>query len=388
MNKWLNILDYALISLLRRRRKQIALVVVYTLVVAFFASVIFFTGALRQEAVYILSDLPELWVQQLAGGRLVPVAQSKIDSIASIRGVKRVISRLWGYYYDSPSGAVFTIIGSDSMPEGLKLLDAAIDGRLDGNQVLCGSGFPETHFTGLGEQLGLIDFKGRLHSFEIVGRFLSQSDLLTRDLIILSSSSARKILGMAKNKYTDLAVEVWNPDEAETVGRKIDRMFPSVRVVTSVQLRSTYETLFSHRGGIFIYGALISLFAFLILAWDRASGLSREERQELGILKGIGWQIGDVLWMKFWEGAVISLTSTICGLILAYLHVFFLNAPLLRPFLIGWSVLYPEYKLQPAFGFSEVFLIVMLAVVPFIAATIIPAWRGSVTEPAEVMQNG
>jgi ABC-type lipoprotein release transport system permease subunit len=64
------------------------------------------------------------------------------------------------------------------------------------------------------------------------------------------------------------------------------------------------------------------LLAFVIFVWDKASGLSAGERREIGILKAVGWETSDVIQMKFWEGAMISLTAFFTGVILAYVHVF------------------------------------------------------------------
>jgi len=392
MNRILNLLDYAVKSLLRRWRKNTALVLIYTLVVAFFASVVFFTSSLKYETQAVLQDIPELWLQKITGGRLELVSESLIDSLSGIRGVKKIIPRIWGYYFDTPTGAVFTIIGSDLLIDGLLVANvtstSSVTEKLDSTMALCGTGFLETHLLETGQRLTLIDAEGKLRGFSIVGAFTAKSDLLTRDLIILSKSSARKILGLPEDKVTDIGIAVWNDDEVDNIGRKIDRKFHGIRVVTRAQLLSTYETLFSYRGGIFIYGAIISLFAFLILAWDRAAGLSREDKKELGILKGIGWQINDVLWMKFWEGIVISLNATLLGIIIAWLHVFVWHAPLLKPFLIGWSVMYPEYQLHPVVDSGSILMVFLLSVIPYLTATIIPAWRGAVTDPAEVMQNG
>ncbi len=146
--------------------------------------------------------------------------------------------------------------------------------------------------------------------------------------------------------------------------------------------------MFGWRGGIFIFGALISLLAFLILAWDRASGLSKQDQQELGILKGIGWDIGDVLALKFWEGIIIALTATLSGMLLAVMHIFLFNAVLIKPFFIGWSVLFPPYKIPLYTSIGDLLLVLVISVVPYLAATLLPAWKGAVTDPAEVMQNG
>ena len=81
--------------------------------------------------------------------------------------------------------------------------------------------------------------------------------------------------------------------------------------------------------------------AFCILAWDKATGISAEEKREIGVLKAIGWDTADVLELKFWEGFVISVTSFLFGLILAFVHVFTFGASFLAPVIKGWSVLFP-----------------------------------------------
>jgi len=63
----MNILNYAVLSLLRSWQKQVALIVIYALVVGFYASVVFFTSSLKTETSQTLQDLPPLWVQQLQG---------------------------------------------------------------------------------------------------------------------------------------------------------------------------------------------------------------------------------------------------------------------------------------------------------------------------------
>lgn len=90
--------------------------------------------------------------------------------------------------------------------------------------------------------------------------------------------------------------------------------------------------------------------------------------------------------MKFWEGMVLSLSSFLFGIILAYVHVFFTSGSLFKPVLKGWSVLYPDFKLTPFIDAYQVAILFFLAVVPYLVATIIPAWRAAITEPDMVMR--
>lgn len=378
--------NYALRSLQRRWQKQVLLMLIYALVVSFYASVIFFTSSLREETKHVLHHTPELWVQRIVGGRLAPAPLHWQDSLARWRGVNQVIPRIWGYYFDAPTGAVCTLMGSDSLITGLEMVQSLTKHKLKDHEVLLGTGLLDLRGLRLGESITLYTPDNTLKSFTIAGIFKSKSDLLSKDLLIISPASARKMLALPTDEVTDFAVTVYNHLEVNNIGKKIDNQLPQVRVVTNEQLQATYQALFGWRGGILVYGSLMAFFAFLVLAWERASGLSEQEHKELAILKAVGWQIHEVLTIKLYEGLIISLTATLCGVLVAYIHVFAFNATVLRPFLVGWSVVYPDFKLMPVVYWGDWLNIMALSIVPYLASTLIPAWRGAITDPAEIMR--
>lgn len=383
MQRYLNILEFSLQSLARRRARHLAVTGVYALVVAFFASVVFFTTSLREETRQMTRELPELWVQQLQGGRLVPFADSLVQHTEKLRGVRHIYKRYWGYFFDDATGAVLTVLALDSA----RTFPAALPAKLPApGQVYMGEGLLNLRNLRVGDFLSVSDAEGEKIQLEIVGSFGAESELLTQDLLLVAPKTAQKMLGLRSNECTDLAVEVWNPDEVSNLGRKIDEALPAARVVQRSQLQATYDALFSWRGGIFLYGGMLSLFAFLLLAWQHAVGLSGPERRELGILKGLGWEVRDVLLHKLNESAAVAVSATLLGLLLAWVHVFVLQSPLLKPFLVGWSVLYPSYNFLPIIQAGDLLAIALLAIVPYLTAAIIPAWRGSITDPSEIMR--
>ena len=109
MRKWIerqrNILDFTLSSLLRRKWRNTALVLVYVLIVSLLASVMFFLHAVRKEAGIVLQNAPEVIVQRSVAGRHDPIPLSYMEKLRNIAGVSFVQRRLWGYYYDSRVGA-------------------------------------------------------------------------------------------------------------------------------------------------------------------------------------------------------------------------------------------------------------------------------------------
>ncbi|MCS6820403.1 MAG: FtsX-like permease family protein [Microscillaceae bacterium] len=380
-----NLLAYSLLSLRRRWKKNVVFILIYACVVGFYASFIFFLASLRYETQFVLKDIPDIWVQKITGGRLEPVPLALIDSLKNIRGVRTVQPRFWGYLFDSPTGAVFTILGADSLPQGLKLLKTSKKNILNSTQTLVGTGLLELRGLQISDELTLTDSQGNIQYLEIIGSFAHEVDLLTKDLIIVHPKTAQKILGLEESKATDLALYVYNSDEVNNIARKINQKFAGIRVVTANQLQTTYQALFSWRGSIFLYGSFLFLMAFLILIWDKATGLSALERKELGILKAIGWQITDVLKVKFYESLLVTILATSIGIWIGYLHIFVFQAIGIRSLLIGWSVLYPHYNLVPIIYGTDLLLIFIISVIPYLSVTLIPAWRAAITNPAEVM---
>jgi ABC-type lipoprotein release transport system permease subunit len=101
------------------------------------------------------------------------------------------------------------------------------------------------------------------------------------------------------------------------------------------EILRTYTSLFNLRSGYVIVLLAGAILSFLIFAWDKATGLTAEERSEIGILKALGWDPGDVLQLKFWEEMVVCLSAFIIGVAAAYVHVFLADAPLFENALKG-----------------------------------------------------
>ena len=97
MQKQRKILEFTLSSLLRRKYKNLALILVFSFVIAVLASIQFITHSLKVEAMNVLTEAPELIVQRLLGGRHDPVPDDYIRKIRNVYGVKKVIPRYWGY---------------------------------------------------------------------------------------------------------------------------------------------------------------------------------------------------------------------------------------------------------------------------------------------------
>ena len=381
----LKILDYAISSLWRRRFKNLSIIAVFTTMIAVLASILILTHSLRMEAKSILADAPDVVVQRLMGGRhdLIPV--SMIAEIREIPGVGEVTPRYWGYYYDALTGGNYTLLGHDGeSSSSLSMLEGLLPSAVASCAI--GSGVAGARQLEIGDELVLIDSRNVGVVFDVVGIFASESAVLTNDLVVFRDQDLIGFFGLPEGFATDLSVQVYNENEVQTVASKIKRSFPDTRPITRGEMVRTYDAVFSWRSGMLLTMFFSALLAFCILAWDKATGISAEEQREIGILKAIGWGTGNVLELKFWEGIVISVTSLLAGLILAFVHVFVFDASLFASVVHGWSVLFPKFRVTPHVDLYQLFVMASLTVVPYVASTIIPAWKAAITDPEEVMR--
>jgi ABC-type lipoprotein release transport system permease subunit len=368
------LLDFALGSLLRRRGKNLALTSVYAATVAAVASVLFFTHSLRSEAALLLAGSPEVVVQRMVAGRHDLLPAGHLEALRAIRGVTGVRGRLWGYHFDASVQANYTVL----VPERFWLgeADAAV-----------GRGVARTRGLRPGDPLTFPGHDGKPVHLTVREIASPGSELVSSDLVMVSDAAFRRLFGVAPGLFTDAVMTVKNPREVATVAQKVLALLPDTRPITRTEMSRTYESILDWRSGLSVLVLSAAVLAFVVVAWDKASGLSAEERREIGVLKAIGWETSDVLALKTWEGAAVSLTAFGLGLLLAYLHVFVLGAPIFRPVLQGWSVLYPEFRLVPSVSPYQISTLFFLTVVPYTVATIVPSWRAATVDPDAVMRS-
>jgi len=367
------LIDFTLASLGRRPGKNLGLLLVYTLIVFLLASVMLFTHALRSEARVVLADSPEIILQRMLAGRHDLIPGSYLEKMGRIRGVIGKHGRLWGYFYDPAVQANYTLM----VPR---------DKQFGNGEVALGAGIARTRGVGVGDIMAFRSSDGRPFSFKVTEILNPASELVSSDLILMSEALFRDFFGISEGMYTDLVLRVRNPRELRKVAEKLTLKLPDTRPILRDEIIRTYDAIFSWRQGIVFVLLAGAILAFVIFAWDKASGLSAEERKEIGILKAIGWETSDVIRMKFWEGAIISLSAFLLGYLAAYAHVFYASAGLFEPVLKGWAVLYPEFDPVPFVDGLQLATLFFFTVFPYTVATIIPIWQAAITDPDTVMR--
>ena len=393
----LYLIEYAINSLLRQKLKNAFILVIFTLLIALLASIFFISNSIKHELDSTLKSLPEITVQKLKAGRHYDININALDEIINIAGVEDAIARVWGYYYFENSGVNFSIIGIDEFENQYKdslnkiikqnLFSKAFEKNSNEDFMLIGSGVREILSQNYyKEYFNFIKPDGSFKKVNIAGVFDSSLQLEANDTILLPKSTALEIFDMNENMATDIVVKVANPEEILTIASKIKLLFPDARVITNKDIQMSYQNIFDYKGGIFLALFIVSIFTFFIIVYDKVSGLSSEEKKEIGILKALGWKIEDVLKEKFYESFIISFIAYLVGILFAMSFVYIFQAPLLSNIFTGYSMLKTSFELPFVLDFTTLFLVFFLSVPIYIAATIVPSWRSATIETDKVLR--
>ena len=384
------LLEYALHSLWRQKSKTLFIGLVLTLLIFLLSALFFIASSIKHELAQSVDALPEITVQKLQGGKHTNIPSSAVDTILSIHGVEDAIARVWGYYYFQKAGVPFVLVGVDPFEEQYKKsLQKIVDNYeiSSQEQMLVGRGvyeiFKEHHYE---ESFNFIKSDGSLYTLPIAGVFTETIELESNDMIILSKQSAREIFAMDADMATDIVVKVANPEEIAMVASKIQLAFPDARIITKEALQISYANIIDYKSGVFLSLFIVSLFTFFMIIYDKLSGLSTQERREIGILKALGWRVELILKEKFYEAALLSFVSYLVGVSVALFYVYILHAPLLRNIFEGYSVLRSSFHLPFVLDFQTLALLFFLSIPLYVAASIIPSWRVATQEADEVMR--
>ena len=378
--------------LFKQKSKHIGAVLISVVIIFLLSSVLFLSSSLQRTLLKTMDAQADFTVTRIQAGRAVNTPLAWVDKIIEINGVTKVSPRVYGRYFFTPREHAFLIVGVDFFDEQSAHALAQLIGKVDMKRffaqesMLVGSGvqkFMEAHYFKKD-----FTFKTPAGTFKKVALFqtLPQSaDLIANDMIIMPIDLAREIFGLGEDEVTDITFNVPNDAEWDNIITKLHLMFYDVRVIDKREIKKAYENLYNYKGGLFLLLYLITIVTFMLILYQRYAMVYSTERKEIGILRAVGWSIRDVLKLKFYENLVVVSVSFTIGVLLAYLYVFVLDAPLLSRLFLGGANLPNEVHFVPVVAFGTLVSVFLFYAIPFLAAVLIPAWKIAVTPPKEAM---
>lgn len=389
-----SIFDYTLKSINRFGLKNLSIAIIFAILVWLLSSIIFITHSIKHELISTASSTPQMVINRQIGGKYYFVNENHIEPLWEIAGISFVKGRVWGQYNLELKHTHITLVGIDSFEEHYDDKITKIAEKLPISQE---GKYPYMYVSkSMYELLSVYRSSQDVVAFEklgggyekvkIAGIFKDGSELFSNDVILMPSQSVRSILGIEEGLYTDIIVKVANPNEVAFISAKLMYEFPELKVITKDEIIKDYELLYQFESGWFLLLFIISFITFAIILYDKASGLRSEERQEIGILKALGWEINHIIYFKLLESIIISVLAFIIGVSTAIFYVYFLQAPALKYVFMGYSELKQPFDLPFVFDIKEFALLFFSSVPLYIAASIIPSWKAATNDAAEVMR--
>ncbi len=385
-----SLIHFLFLLLERHKNKHIAVFLLSTLLIMLLASFLFLSASIKYDALQALSQQPDFTIQKLRGGRSVDIETSRIDKYATIKGVSYVAPRVFGRYFTPDRRHYFTIVGIDFFDEQLvgwisglcKEID--IKSFLSTPHMIVGNGvksYMQTHY--YDSYYTFTTPEGREIKVTIYQKLPKSDNLIANDIILMDIDLAREVLGIAQDKATDIILNVPNPMERDNIKFKLLSLDFDTRIITKEALEKAYENLYNYKGGIFLAGFIIALITFMLILYQRYTMIGSADKKEIAIMRAVGWSIRDVIRLKLLESLTVALFAYGIGVVLAYLYVFYLRAPLLKEIFLGFGNLPVSVSFTPVIDFGMLSSLFLFFIVPFLASVLIPVWKIAITDPTE-----
>ena len=385
--------NFLFLLLLKHKSKHIAIFIISILIVFLISSVLFISNSLKKEAFSTLENQSDFVIQKINSGKILDTPISWIEDFSSINGIKNTQQRVYGQYYFMPENIYFTIVGIDLFEENtnknLKELSKTlnISDFLKNDSMIIGNGikkiFDKYHY------FDSYDFKlsnNKLTTVKIFKDLPQEANLVANDLIIMDINLAKRILNINEENSTDIVLNVPNNLERQNIKEQLILKHSNIRILQKESLKKEYENMFNYKGGIFLVLFIVVIFTFILILYQRYSMISSNDKKEIGILKAVGWSIKDIIKLKIIENFIVGFMAFIIGIIISYIFVFILNAPILKNIFIGFSNIQNDFILNPNIDFTIIVTLFLFFIIPFLSAILIPVWKISVIDANESMK--
>ena len=385
--------NFLFLLLFTHKSKHLAIFFISILIVFLSSSILFISNTLKKEIFTTLENQSDFVIQKINSGKSQYTPISWIEDFKEISGVKNIQQRVYGQYYFMPEDVYFTIVGIDLFEEGSsknikELLEVLnISEFLQSDSMIIGNGikklFDKYRYT---DSYDFKLFNNDLKEIKIFKDLPQKANLVANDLIIMDINLAKEILNIKEDEATDIVLNVPNNLERANVKDQLILKHSNTRILQKENLKKEYENMFNYKGGIFLILFIIVILTFTLILYQRYSMISLGDKKEIGILKAVGWSIKDILKLKIMENFIVAFMAFIIGIILSYIFVFILNAPILKNVFIGSQNLQNDFIFNANIQIDSLITLFLFFMIPFLSAVLIPVWKVAIIDSTQSMK--
>jgi len=371
------VVQWAARDVLRRPGESALLALAILSTICVLAVPLLLTQATSATVSRILAGSPDLVLRKVNAVGWTPIPEETArKTAASVRGITDAETRIWGVV-QGPSAPV-TVVGVRADRSMQPILPAL---PLPG-QAVVGPGVG-----GVEKPADFIELRGRrTQRLEVIAVLDADFAMAAQDLVFVSVEDARQLLGLPPGYASDLALRVFNPQEAEAVLSDLAAAFSwPVQITTRSEAAGVFAAAMARRGAVSTLAAIPCLLAvgLLVLAVVRQH-LGR--RHEIGLLKSLGWTAGDIVRVQMLRALIIGVPAAVTGLLFASLLVFWPGITWPARLLLGWHSAPPHLVLSGDGAALILLLTAGLVLLPFLTATLVPAVKSAAFDPMDLLE--
>jgi hypothetical protein len=332
------------------------------------ALVLLISDSLERTSIALLNKGPDLVVRRRdsSGWRPLPVNDA-LQAVENLPGIIRARPRVWGLV-QSGSLSVTAVAADTAMtPDRQNKVGITVP---DQGRAIVGGWVRQ-----LNRAMPLTLSGDREMDFEVDAKLPDDVDFAAFDTAILNPADAHALLGIPAGWASDLALYVFHPAEADALRPEIRKALPwPVTIRTRSELHDWYRHGFGRRSSLIVVLWLpaVTALGLIVLATIQRQA---EARTHAGLLKALGWTMGDIVRLHLFQALIVALPALMLGLALAYTITGGPFTADLARLLLGWQSAAPARSLAPGSCLTIWPTVSVVVLLPYLAAVLWPALK-------------
>ncbi len=244
------------------------------------------------------------------------------------------------------------------------------------NGIIIGSGISEKMNLTINDNLNLTSSKGINRTFKIIGIFKTNNSITDKTKSYINIASAQQLLKQGTSYITDINVNILNPEDAETVAKKIATL-TGYKAEGWKQANETFMAANKMRKIIITFVSLTILLVAGFGIYNILNMTVSQKINDIAILKAMGFNGKDVIRIFVTQAVSIGIMGVIGGVLMAILLII-----ILKNVYVGGDIGYFPID----FEFKQFVQGVAIGLVITFFAGYIPAKKAANVDPVEILR--
>lgn len=244
------------------------------------------------------------------------------------------------------------------------------------NGIVIGSGISEKMNLAINDNLNLTSSKGINRTFKIIGIFKTNNSITDKTRSYINIATAQQLLKEGTSYITDINVNIYDPEEAEKVAKKIE-VLTGYKAEGWKQANETFMAANKMRKIIITFVSLTILLVAGFGIYNILNMTVSQKINDIAILKAMGFKGKDVIRIFVTQAVSIGIMGIIGGIIMAIILI-----TILKRVYVGGDIGYFPIDYE----FKKFVQGVVIGLVITFFAGYIPAKKAANVDPVEILR--